>query len=305
MDLEDVLKEYLYHCMARNFTPKTMINKRQEYKHLLRFLKEKRGITHLENITEHDLKSYIRGKQQEGLKPVSIVAKIKLVKSFFNWCVKEEGYLEESPMDKIEIPKVPKKVITGFTNKEVTAMIDSFTFKTYLEARNKSIIAMLSDLGIRSKELLTLRHEDFREGALLINGKGNKERIVFVSPVLKKILIKYERIKKEYFKDKIVKSNNYFLSYQGDQMSHVGLYNVVTEAGRRAGVTNKRCSPHNFRHYYSIASLNSSGNLGIYDLSKLLGHSEISTTTRYLASMDNQQLLDKAVASSPLMNLRK
>ncbi|WP_231619423.1 tyrosine-type recombinase/integrase [Fictibacillus sp. 5RED26] len=147
MQLEDVLEEYLYHCMALNFTHKTMINKRQEYKHLLLFLREKRGITHLESVTEHDLKSYIRGKQLEGLQPVSIVAKCKLIKAFFNWCVKDEGYLSVNPMDRVEIPKVAKKVKQGLSVDEIQAMIDSFSYKSYLEARNKAIIACLADLG--------------------------------------------------------------------------------------------------------------------------------------------------------------
>ena len=69
MLLEDVLTEYIYHCEAKGFTQKTMINKRQELKQLKRFLIEKRGITELESITVHDLKAYVRLKQKDGLQP--------------------------------------------------------------------------------------------------------------------------------------------------------------------------------------------------------------------------------------------
>ncbi|MDR6997767.1 site-specific integrase [Neobacillus niacini] len=126
-------------------------------------------------------------------------------------------------------------------------------------------------------------------------------RIVFISPVLKKILNKYDRLRKQYFQA-IVTSDNYFLTYQGSEMSNVALYNVIVEAGKRAGIENVRCSPHTFRHFYSIQSL-MSGKLDIYSLSRLLGHSDIGITQRYLQSLTDEQLIDKAVASSPLMNI--
>jgi integrase/recombinase XerD len=301
LDLEDVLQEYLYHCMARNFTSKTMINKRQEYKHLLLFLKEKRGITHLENVTEHDLKSYIRGKQQEGLKPVSVAAKCKLIKAFFNWCVKTEGYLTSNPMEKVETPKVPKKVKQGLSIDEVQAMIEAFNFKGYINVRNKAIIAMLADCGLRSIEIRTLKAIDVRDNTILVNGKGNKERLLSISPILKRILIKYERQKKQYFSERMIKSDNYFLSYTGGEMSHVGLYNIIRLSAEKAGLK-KKIHPHLFRHFYALKSLEK---LDLHSLSLLLGHAEVNTTQIYLSSMSNQQLLDKALASSPLMNLRK
>ncbi|SFC09796.1 integrase/recombinase XerD [Bacillus sp. OV322] len=79
MLFEDVLEEYMYHCQAKGYTEKTMKNKRQEYKQLKIYLKDKRAITELESITIHDLKAYVRLKQQQGLKAQSIndVEKVK------------------------------------------------------------------------------------------------------------------------------------------------------------------------------------------------------------------------------------
>jgi integrase/recombinase XerD len=93
--LEDVLTEYIYHCEAKGFTAKTMKNKCQELKQLKQFLIEKRGITELESITVHDLKAYVRLKQQAGLQPQSIVSMFKMIKAFFSWCEKEE-YIKEN-----------------------------------------------------------------------------------------------------------------------------------------------------------------------------------------------------------------
>lgn len=300
MLLEDVLEEYRYHCLAKGFTKKTMINKNQELKQVKAFLKDKRGITELESITFHDLKAYINQKQKAGLQPQSIVSMSKMVSAFFNWCVKEE-YLPVNPMNKVERPKVPKKVLSGFTPQEVAKMIDAFSYADFFEARNKAMIAMLADCGLRSMEIRGLSVENVHETSILVNGKGNKQRIVFISPQLKKILIKYERMRNQHFKGKPT-PNVYFPSYLGKEISHAGFYNVISEAGERARIEGKRVSPHTFRHFYSVQTL-SSGKIDVYSLSRLLGHSNISTTERYLRSMTDTQLIDKAISSSPLMNI--
>jgi integrase/recombinase XerD len=298
---EDVLEEYQYHCQAKGFTKKTMKNKRQELKQLKHFLIEKRAITELESITTHDLKAYVRLKQKDGLQPQSIVSMFKMIKAFFSWCESEE-YLKENVAKKIILPKVPKKVLKGFTVSDVQDMIDAFTYKSYFEGRNKAIIAMLADTGIRAMELRGLLSENVNETSILVNGKGNKERIVFISPALKRILIKYERIKKQHFHDKDT-TNHYFLSYTGTDISHVGLDNIIKKAGKLAGIDNKRVSPHTFRHFFSVQCI--LNGIDIYTLSKLLGHSDISTTQRYLQSLEDFDLIEKAMPSSPLMNLRR
>ncbi|WP_026675781.1 tyrosine-type recombinase/integrase [Fictibacillus gelatini] len=300
MELEDVIREYEYHCMAKGFTEKTMKNKRQELKQMKNFLIEKRGIHELESITTFDLKAYMRLKQQSGLQPQSIVTMFKMIRAFFSWCEKEE-YLKENIAKKVEIPKIPKKLLKGFTVEEVSAMVDAFSFKNYIEARNKAIIAMLSDCGLRAMEIRGLLAKNVKETAILVNGKGNKERMMFISPALKKILIRYERLRKQYFKDKIVKSDHYFLSYVGDTLSHMGVYNVVKEAGERVKIEEARCSPHTFRHFFAVQCI--LNGIDIFTLSKLLGHSDVSTTQRYLQSLEDFELIKKAMPSSPLMNL--
>lgn len=209
--------------------------------------------------------------------------------------------MKENIARKVETPKVHKKILKGFTNEEVQAMIDAFTYKNYIEARNKAMIAMLADCGLRAMELRGLLTVNVKETTILVNGKGNKERLIFISPALKRILIKYERIKKQHFKDKDT-TNHYFLSYKGSEISHVGLDNVIKKAGQRAGVKGKRISPHSYRHYFSVQCI--LNGIDIYTLSKLLGHSEVSTTQRYLQSLEDFELIQKAMPSSPLMNIK-
>lgn len=302
MHLEDVINEYLYHCLARGFTEKTMINKRQELKNIRVYLAEKRGIYDFDNIHLEDLRSYIRFKQQAGLKPQSVVSMYRMVAAFFNWTV-HEGYWEENLMKKVEIPKVPKKRMVGFEAQDIYKMIEAFSYKNYIEARNKAIIAMLADCGLRAIEIRSLTLKQVGETSILVNGKGNKERTAYISPALKKVLIKYERIRRDYVKDKILKEDAYFLSYQGQSLSHVALDKVVKRAGERAGVTGKRVSPHTFRHYFALTCL--MNGMDIFSLSRLLGHSSITTTQRYLEALTDETLNERANSFSPLMNIGK
>ncbi|MGR5906148.1 tyrosine-type recombinase/integrase [Bacillus paranthracis] len=201
------------------------------------------------------------------------------------------------------MPKVPKKLLKGFTVQEVSAMIEAFSYKNYIEARNKAIVAMLSDCGLRAMEIRGLLTQNVKETKILVNGKGNKERIMFISPPLKKILIRYERLKKDYLKDRIVKTDHYFLSYTADPLSHMGIYNVIKEAGERVKIEEARCSPHTFRHFFAVQCI--LNGVDILTLSKLLGHGDLSTTQRYLQSLEDFELIKRAMPSSPLMNMKK
>jgi integrase/recombinase XerD len=304
LPLEDVINEYLYHCMAKGYTKKTMINKRFELKQAQQYLESKRGITDLESVTVHDLKAYVRYKVQNGLKAQSVVTLFKMVRAFFSWCEKEQ-YISENIAKKVELPKVPKRIFEGLTSEEVYNMINSFTFKNYLEARNRTMLSMMTDLGLRAMEVRGIRNEDVSETSIIIHGKGNKDRIVYISPALKKTLIRFERLRKQYFQEKVIEEDYYFLNYVGRGLSHIGLDNVVKEAARRAGVDKKKAKPHNFRHFYAVSALTSESKIDLHSLSRLLGHSDVSITQIYLSSLNEEQLSNKAISSSPLMNLNK
>ncbi|WP_223292282.1 tyrosine-type recombinase/integrase [Salipaludibacillus neizhouensis] len=215
MLLVDVLEEYYYVCKMRGYTKKTMLNKWSEYNKFLKFLTEQKQIVELEEVTIGVLRSYMRYKQEQALQlqPQSIVSMFKIIKAFFSWCEREE-YLKTNVAKRVDLPKVPKVVLNPFTAEDVEGMVNAFTYNGYIEVRNKTIIMLLSDCGLRSSEIRWLQSENVRDTDILVYGKGNKERLAYISPILKRTLIKYERAKKEYFKDKDTTSH-YFLSYKG------------------------------------------------------------------------------------------
>ena len=251
--LKDSIEEYMVHCKAEGLTSRNLHNKRHEFGHIQRFLIGKRAISKLELITEHDMKAYFRFRQSTGLQPTSLDIIEKVVAAYMNWCVRE-GFLKENQMRTVGIPKIPQKVTVAFTEKEVIKMIGVYGYKTYFEARNKAVITMLADCGLRALEIRAIETDDIKENSILIYGKGNKQRVVFISPTLQKFLIKYERLKQQFFSDSIVSTDTYFLTYQVNKLTHMSLHNIVKDTAKKAKV--KKAHPYKFRHFYSVRIVN-------------------------------------------------
>ena len=99
--------------------------------------------------------------------------------------------------------KQPKTKILTFSEDEIRRLLNHFNGRDFMSIRNRTILAMFFDTGIRLTELMTLKPEQIHEEYILIHGKGNKERLVPVSPYLAKALMQYQRAKEGYFEGRL------------------------------------------------------------------------------------------------------
>lgn len=301
MLLEDLIKEYIYEIKTRNYTDRTIKGYRNNILKFQKYVSEEFNLIEIEEITHIHIKQYLSYLQKKGLTPVYINTILKNIRSFYKYCYKE-GYCLNIAT-KVSWQKEKKTVIKTFADAEVKKMLDVYKMDKYVNARNKAIIAMLVDTGIRNLELCQLKLSDIKETTILILGKGNKERVVPISPMLKKILIKYERIRISYLKDNIEKYDNYFLSYRNKPMTVEAVERIIKLAGYKAKIkSDVRISPHTLRHYYAQSQLRQG--LDVYSLSRLLGHETIQITKRYLQGLKDQEILELAVKTSPLAFLK-
>lgn len=182
-------------------------------------------------------------------------------------------------------------------------MVVYYSGSRYLSIRNKLIMITLFDTGIRNSELCNLLLTSIREEYIMIMGKGKKERVVPVSPILNKTLIKYKRVRAEYIKDKFAYQTEYlFLSQNGRKLTPEAVEKIVGDCAKACKVRKHiRSSPHTCRHYFAQAQLKNGCDL--YTLSRLLGHSNINITKIYLQSLQDEDVLELGVKTSPLMNL--
>ena len=180
-------------------------------------------------------------------------------------------------------------------------MLHYYQGRNFLNIRNRTMIALFFDTGMRLTEVMTLRPEQIREDSIIVHGKGNKERLVPVSAYLAKALMKYQMVREAYFEAKLPE-RYLFVSKNGRKLTQEAITKVLKKAAADVGVNcNVSVSPHTCRH--TFAHLQLKNGLDLYSLSRLMGHESVAITQRYLEGIKDDQVLRKAQKSGVLQNL--
>lgn len=292
-------EDFLFNCESKGLSPKTIKSYRNNTALFLKYMEKELSINKVKDIEAVHIKKYFKFKGDNGCTNVYINSIHKVLKAFFLYC-QEEGYIIINPIEKMKFSKPEIKVIEIFNDAEVKKLLNVYDYSNYLYARNKAILAIQFDTGARTTETLGILNNDLQGDRMLIRGKGSKERFVPLSLELLKIFSRYEKIKKLYFNSKDT-PNNYFLSRSGKPLTVEAIERIYTNAGKIAKVRDiVRCSPHTARHYYAVKMLE---NNDIYTVSKLLGHTKVSITQIYLASLTNEKIIEQGRITSPLSTL--
>ena len=301
MQIKTVYSEFLFDCELRHFTQKTMKGYRNNLSQFFNYLDEKYSIQDIEEVTARQIKDFFKELWKNGRKVTYTNGLLKVFRAFFKYALQEE-YIKINPCDKVPWGKEDITLIKTFSDAEVKRMLDAFNGCDYMAIRNKAIIAMLVDTGIRNNELCELNVDSIFDCYINIFGKGSKERMVGISPYLQKCIIKYLNVRNGYFIHQDV-GDTFFLSRSGRKLTVEAVERIVAKAGKVADVDGSiRCSPHTLRHYFAQAQLRN--NLDIYSLARLMGHNNIKITQRYLQSMQDKDVIERGIRSSPIMNLR-
>ena len=249
------------------------------------------------------IQDYINHLTEKGLKETYINGLLKCFRAYFNYAV-EEGYISRSPMEKIKFQREVMPIIQTFTDEEVYKMVRAFHGNDYMSIRNNLIMTLFLDTGIRCTELCDLKMTDIRDTHVRIFGKNKKERMVPISPVLNKALIRYLRCRNEWKSTQLSVQEEYLLlSYRGKRLTVEAVERVVRLAGQSARVREHiRCSPHTCRHYFAQKLYRN--RVDVYTISKLLGHGNLQVTRRYLQSLDSDTFIEELGAEvSPLTGI--
>lgn len=172
---------------------------------------------------------------------------------------------------------------------------------TYSNIRDKLILNVLFDTGIRVSELCAIREQDISARQRLIHGKGSKQRLVYISKTMRKYMRKFEEIKKQRFKCKNVDEveDFYFLDQCAKQLHRSRINKILKEHCDNVGVRKEvRCSPHDCRHYFAQKQLRNG--IDIYSLSRLLGYFDTQETVKCLRGLEQDSILSIGRLHSPL-----
>jgi site-specific recombinase XerD len=223
--------------------------------------------------------------------------------NFFGSVVRE-GLIRESPMAKIKVAKPKVKVIKPYTPEEIRRMIgvcdcDYQHNGRFLGSRNKAIVLVFLDSGVRLSELtgMTLGDVSTSNGNIRVMGKGSKERVVRIGTVAQKALWRYLIHRPDNGCQEV------WLSEEKQPLSCGGVQCLVKRLKERCGV-NGSGSVHRFRHTFALSFLRVDKN--VFNLQYLLGHSELEMVRRYTATLGMEDALKAHEKASPVdtMGLR-
>ena len=122
------------------------------------------------------------------------------------------------PTKRVNNVKEPKVLIHTFSDDEIVRMIQYYNGADYLSVRNRLMLMMLFDTGLRISEIIDMKPEQIRQGYFNIYGKGRKERVVPQNAIVCKWMMKYDRVREAYFEYKEAE-NFYFLSKNGRRLT--------------------------------------------------------------------------------------
>jgi integrase/recombinase XerD len=233
---------------------------------------------------KQNIKEFVMRLQEEGIKVVTINIYIRGINSFLTWLLENEHIPEKLRIKQL---KEPEKVLKVFSDEQLKALL-SFRPRNYYEQRLYALITLIIDTGIRIDEALSLKRENVLLEDLLIKvcGKGNKERYVPISIECRKVLFRF--LGKHNF-------DLVFPTKSGTKIAQCNAFRDFNELCDELGINGVRTSWHTLRHGYALNHIREGGD--VFSLQRILGHSDLSVTKRYVGLTENDlKLIHKKVS---------
>lgn len=256
----------------------TIRNYKQDILAFEQFLNNDEEVSFL-TIEYIHIRIYLTNLYKQEYSRRSIARIISSLRSFYRFLLREE-LIDNNPFTLASVPKAGKRLPTFFYEKELDILFQSVDTNTPLGKRNLAILELLYATGIRVSECVQLNMVDFDDeiGALLVKGKGKKERYVPVGSYAMDALDVYI----QHGRGKLLKDDldeqALFLNYRGGRLSDRSIRRMLTKLAEDAAITAK-ISPHVLRHTFATHMLNEGADLRT--VQELLGHSQLSTTQIY------------------------
>ena len=260
---QKVIKSFLG-CLTVEGKSKSTI---RQYKYSLKWLFEFLGNRKYSEITTADIMAWLANLKLSGAKSTSVRNQRSNISPFFTWLYNNR-MIERNPIDPIKPIKVPSEEKRAFSSEEID------TIRTICKSPfERALVETLLSSGLRINELGNLKLEDVDFDQLVVhvkNGKGGKDRTVFITPVAKKYLVKYLKWNKH-------KSEYVFTSRLDGRYNNNSFGEVMRDMSKRCDI---HIHPHRFRR--TLATDLARKGMPIQEIQKLLGHSKISTTQGYI-----------------------
>ena len=220
--------------------------------------------------------------------------RVVAIRRFYNYLSENLGLIENNPMKSLDSPK-SKKALPKYLTLEEAERLLSVVEGKYKE-RDYAILTLFLNCGMRLSELVSIDYNDIKDdGSLVITGKGNKERTVYLNQACIDAVVKYMKVRPH---DK-VKDKALFLSSRNQRISPKTVQHLVYTYLENAGLGDRGLSVHKLRHT-AATLMYRHGNVDLLLLKEILGHENLGTTEIYTHISDDAAR--KAIEANPLAN---
>jgi integrase/recombinase XerD len=270
------------------------------YIHDIHMLTQYLEVAHIEKepaeIELSDIQKFVQYISELGVTPRTQARVISGIKAFFSYLMFEE-IIEVNPIALLEIPKIGKKLPVVLSVEEIDRLLAAIDLSKPEGQRNKAMLETLYSCGLRVTELINLKISNVYPdlGFVRVVGKGNKERLIPISPkALKEINLYYQDRRRLPNIDK-GDGNIVFLNRRGKRLTRVMIFTIVKDLANKIQLK-KKISPHTFRH--SFATHLVEGGADLRAVQEMLGHESILTTEIY-THLDSEYLRDTIIRFHP------
>ncbi len=276
-----------YLTFERGLSPRTVSAYERDLTRWWQSLRD-RGVHDPAQATPELLREWVFALKEEGLAATSIRRAQSAVRTYFRFLL-SEGVLDVDPSERLESPRVARKLPDFLTRDEVTRLLDAPDASKPLFWRDRAILELLYASGLRVSELvdLPLSGLDLDEAWATVFGKGSRERLVPIGAPAVRTLERYLREVRPRL-DKGRGQGRVYLNARGNPMRRESIWKLVKDSAKRAGIA-KNVSPHTLRHTFATHLVEGGADLAA--VQELLGHVDISTTQIY-THVDREYLRD-------------
>lgn len=292
--IANVVKAYTrYLKLERNYSPHTLDAYQRDLRWLLDYC-ENVGV-HPKDMQLKDLELFAGQLHEHQIGPTSQARILSGVRSFYRFLVLD-GYIEQDPTELLESPRLGEHLPEVLSTEEVDMIENSIDLSKPEGQRNKAIIEVLFSCGLRVSELVNLQLSNLYldDGFIRVTGKGNKERLVPISPkAIKELNLWF--LDRNLMKIKPGEQDYVFLNRRGAHLTRTMILIMLKRQAQAAGIQ-KTISPHTLRHSFATELLK--GGADLRAIQVMLGHESIGTTEIY-THIDTTTLREEILLHHP------
>ena len=231
----------------------------------------------LDDVSVNDIREWMMSLSNAGDCQRTIRRKVQSVRALYKY-MQRRALIDRNPATMVELAKLPKRLPTYVRSENINALLDQdIDLADFTAVRNKLMLMMFYETGIRRAELIGLTDANVDTSAMQIkvHGKRNKDRIVPFGSELLGWIERYRHLRSQQV---TCECDEFFVRENGKPLYPSLVYNVVHDALQAAGGTDK-FSPHVLRHSFASAMLNNGAQLN--NVKELLGHESLAATQIY------------------------